>query len=61
MFGTLIVPKPDEDFAFGLPDGEAEEYQSLARLHVLPLKKIALLMRRHLALRAGRPLLPTTD
>jgi hypothetical protein len=55
------VPKPDEDFAFGLPDGEAEEYQSLARLHVLPLKKIALLMRRHLALRAGRPLLPTTD
>ena len=61
MFGTLIVPKPDEDFAFGLPDGEAEEYQSLARLHILPLKKIALLMRRHLTLRAGRPLLPTTD
>jgi sterol desaturase/sphingolipid hydroxylase (fatty acid hydroxylase superfamily) len=61
MFGTLIAPKPGEDFAFGLPDGEAEEYQSLARLHFLPLKKIALLVRHHLTLRASRPLLPTTD
>jgi sterol desaturase/sphingolipid hydroxylase (fatty acid hydroxylase superfamily) len=41
MFGTLVVPEPDEDFAFGLTDNEHEEYQSLYKLHVVPLKKIA--------------------
>ncbi|HEY0183088.1 MAG TPA: sterol desaturase family protein [Rhodopila sp.] len=41
MFGTLVVPEPDEDFVFGLTDKEHEEYQSLYRLHVVPLKKIA--------------------
>lgn len=41
MFGTLVIPEPDEDFVFGLTDNEAAEYQSLYRLHVLPLKKIA--------------------
>jgi sterol desaturase/sphingolipid hydroxylase (fatty acid hydroxylase superfamily) len=63
MFGTLVAPKPDEDFAFGLPDREAEEYQSLARLHIVPLKKMGLLVRRRLRsiLRAGGPMLPTTD
>ncbi len=45
LFGTLVVPKPSEDFVFGLQDREAEEYQSLAKLHYLPLKKILLLMR----------------
>jgi len=40
LFGTLVVPKKDEDFVFGLTDGEHEEYQSLYQLHVLPLKKI---------------------
>ncbi len=40
MFGTLVIPKKDEDFVFGLTDREHEEYQSLYRLHVLPLKKI---------------------
>ncbi|HUB44210.1 MAG TPA: sterol desaturase family protein [Acetobacteraceae bacterium] len=47
MFGTLVVPAPDEEFTFGLPGGEAAEYQSLTRLHLLPLKKIALLVYRH--------------
>jgi sterol desaturase/sphingolipid hydroxylase (fatty acid hydroxylase superfamily) len=41
MFGTLVVPEPDEDFVFGLTANEHEEYQSLYKLHVVPLKKIA--------------------
>jgi sterol desaturase/sphingolipid hydroxylase (fatty acid hydroxylase superfamily) len=41
MFGTLVVPEPDEDFVFGLTQNEHDEYQSLYRLHVVPLKKIA--------------------
>ena len=61
MFGTLVVPEPDEDFAFGLPDGEDREYQSLVRLHILPLKKIAQLMRRRLRPRPEGLLVPTTD
>jgi sterol desaturase/sphingolipid hydroxylase (fatty acid hydroxylase superfamily) len=61
MFGTLVVPKPGEDFVFGLPNGGAAEYQSLARLHLLPLKKIALLAWRRFALRGGGRLLPSTD
>ena len=42
MFGTLVVPEPDEDFVFGLTDNEHDEYQSLYKLHFVPLKKIAL-------------------
>lgn len=61
MFGTLLVPEPNEDFAFGLPDGEAAEYQSLVRLHILPLKKIARLVRCRLRPRADGLLVPTTD
>ncbi len=41
MFGTLVVPEPDEDFVFGLAENEHEEYQSLYKLHIVPLKKIA--------------------
>ena len=41
MFGTLVIPEKDEDFIFGLSHNEAAEYQSLYRLHVVPLKKIA--------------------
>ncbi|HEX2943268.1 MAG TPA: sterol desaturase family protein [Rhodopila sp.] len=41
LFGTLVIPEPDEDFVFGLTDNEHDEYQSLYRLHFLPLKKIA--------------------
>jgi sterol desaturase/sphingolipid hydroxylase (fatty acid hydroxylase superfamily) len=42
MFGTLVVPEPDEDFVFGLTNNEHDEYQSLYKLHFVPLKKIAL-------------------
>jgi sterol desaturase/sphingolipid hydroxylase (fatty acid hydroxylase superfamily) len=40
LFGTLSVPKPDEDFKFGLMDRDHREYQSLFGLWVLPLKKM---------------------
>jgi sterol desaturase/sphingolipid hydroxylase (fatty acid hydroxylase superfamily) len=53
MFGTLAVPKPDEEFAFGLPNREAEAYQSLLRLYLLPLKSIALLTWRRAMVRAS--------
>jgi sterol desaturase/sphingolipid hydroxylase (fatty acid hydroxylase superfamily) len=51
MFGTLVVPERDEDFEFGLMANEHDEYQSLYKLHVVPLKKIAVLLRRR---RRGR-------
>jgi sterol desaturase/sphingolipid hydroxylase (fatty acid hydroxylase superfamily) len=58
MFGTLVVPEPDEDFVFGLTDNEHDEYQSLYKLHVVPLKKIAgrfgLIGSRGEALRSDR-------
>jgi sterol desaturase/sphingolipid hydroxylase (fatty acid hydroxylase superfamily) len=41
LFGTLVVPEPDEDFVFGLPANEHDQYQSLYKLHVVPLQKIA--------------------
>lgn len=41
VFGTLVIPEPDEDFVFGLTENEHDEYQSLYKLHVVPLKKIA--------------------
>jgi len=40
MFGTLSVPKPQEDFKFGLMDRDARDYQSLFGLWILPLKKM---------------------
>ncbi|MBV8186243.1 MAG: sterol desaturase family protein [Alphaproteobacteria bacterium] len=40
MFGTLVVPEPNEDFEFGLTSNEHDEYQSLFRLHILPIQKI---------------------
>ncbi|WP_246681210.1 sterol desaturase family protein [Mesorhizobium sp. B2-6-1] len=40
LFGTLCVPKPDEDFRFGLMERGARDYQSLSGLYVLPLKKM---------------------
>ncbi len=39
-FGTLAVPEPGQQFTFGLSNNEHAEYQSLVRLHVVPLKKI---------------------
>ncbi len=44
LFGTLCVPKPDEDFKFGIMDRDAAAYQSLSGLYILPLKK----MGRHI-------------
>jgi sterol desaturase/sphingolipid hydroxylase (fatty acid hydroxylase superfamily) len=41
LFGTLVVPEPNEDFVFGLTKDEHDEFQSLVKLHVVPLKKIA--------------------
>jgi sterol desaturase/sphingolipid hydroxylase (fatty acid hydroxylase superfamily) len=56
MFGTLVIPEPDEDFVFGLTANEHDDYQSLYKLHVVPLKKIAgrlgLKSRRRAAVRA---------
>ncbi|TGQ73112.1 MAG: sterol desaturase family protein [Mesorhizobium sp.] len=53
FFGTLCVPKPDEDFKFGLVDRDVRDYQSLAGLYVMPLKR----MWGHIArrLRPGKP------
>jgi sterol desaturase/sphingolipid hydroxylase (fatty acid hydroxylase superfamily) len=57
MFGTLVVPEPDEDFLFGLTENEHDDYQSLYRLHVVPLKKIA--VRTGLFGRRGRSAIPS--
>jgi sterol desaturase/sphingolipid hydroxylase (fatty acid hydroxylase superfamily) len=46
LFGTLVVPEPDEDFVFGLTGNEHDEYQSLYKLHVVPVKKIAARLAR---------------
>jgi sterol desaturase/sphingolipid hydroxylase (fatty acid hydroxylase superfamily) len=54
MFGTMAKPEPDESFVFGLLDNEADEYQSLYRLHVLPLKKIAALVQNAARRRSRR-------
>jgi sterol desaturase/sphingolipid hydroxylase (fatty acid hydroxylase superfamily) len=45
MFGTLAVPEPGQHFTFGLANNEHDEYQSLLRLHVVPLVKICRLAR----------------
>ncbi|TIW92361.1 MAG: sterol desaturase family protein, partial [Mesorhizobium sp.] len=37
LFGTLCVPRPDEDFKFGLIERNVRDYQSLAGLYILPL------------------------
>jgi sterol desaturase/sphingolipid hydroxylase (fatty acid hydroxylase superfamily) len=40
MFGTLVVPQPNEDFKFGLAHEEHLDYRSLLRLYLVPLNKI---------------------
>lgn len=40
LFGTLVVPAPQEDFQFGLIDRDVGDYQSLFGLWILPLKKM---------------------
>ena len=74
MFGTLAVPEPGQHFTFGLSNGEHDEYQSLTRLHVVPLVKMWGLIRPGLQrwtpglftagrqpLRDGKPTLSTGD
>jgi sterol desaturase/sphingolipid hydroxylase (fatty acid hydroxylase superfamily) len=53
LFGTLVVPEPDEVFVFGLTQNEHDEYQSLYKLHVLPVKKIAARLARRRLRQAG--------
>ncbi len=45
LFGTLAIPEPNESFAFGLSDREHDEYQSLPGLYILPLRKMARMLR----------------
>lgn len=52
LFGTLAVPEPDEDFVFGLAHHEADQYQSLYALHVLPLKRMGAMVWGRLARRS---------
>ena len=51
IFGTLVVPEPDENFVFGLTENEHDDYQSLYKLHFVPLHKIA----KRLGLVGARP------
>ncbi|MER9584755.1 sterol desaturase family protein [Mesorhizobium sp. M0047] len=48
LFGTLCVPRPDEDFKFGLIERNVRDYQSLSGLYILPLKRIWRLIARYL-------------
>lgn len=61
LFGTLTVPEPNEHFTFGLSNDEHEEYQSLARLHVLPLIKIYRLARAWIQRNVALPPAVTAD
>jgi sterol desaturase/sphingolipid hydroxylase (fatty acid hydroxylase superfamily) len=40
LFGTLTVPEPGQHFTFGLSNNEHDEYQSVVRLHVVPVVKM---------------------
>ena len=40
LFGTLCVPRPDEDFKFGLIERNVRDYQSLAGLYIMPLRRM---------------------
>ncbi len=53
MFGTVAVPKPGEDFIYGLSDNEAKDYHSVVRLYSVPLVKLTAMAQRKL--RSLRP------
>lgn len=61
LFGTLCVPKPDEDFKFGLMERNVSEYQSLSGLYVLPLRRMWGHVARRLRRDAGDPVQPTEN
>ncbi|TIN21504.1 MAG: sterol desaturase family protein [Mesorhizobium sp.] len=48
LFGTLCVPRPDEDFKFGLIERNVRDYQSLAGLYIMPLKRMWSQIAKHL-------------
>ena len=54
FFGTLCVPKPDEDFRFGLMERNVRDYQSLSGLYLMPLKRMWRQIRLRLRPRASR-------
>jgi len=54
FFGTLCVPKPDEDFKFGLMERNVRDYQSLSGLYLMPLKRMWRQIRLRLRPRATR-------
>jgi sterol desaturase/sphingolipid hydroxylase (fatty acid hydroxylase superfamily) len=60
LFGTLAIPEPGEHFVFGLSNNEHDGYQSLTRLHVVPVVKMWGLacswVRGHIALSHFRSL-----
>jgi len=54
VFGTLVVPDPQEDFKFGLVDRDVRDYQSLFGLYILPLKKMWGHLTKFFRPRAGK-------
>lgn len=61
LFGTACVPKPGEDFKFGLMDRNVREYQSLWGLYVLPLQRMGGHIAKWVRPRARRVTDQTTD
>ncbi len=39
LFNTHYIPQKDEEIILGLPDGEAEEFNSVYQCYILPFKK----------------------
>jgi sterol desaturase/sphingolipid hydroxylase (fatty acid hydroxylase superfamily) len=46
LAGTLYLPRNDEELVLGLTEGEHHEYNSIARLYLLPFVKVAIRMQR---------------
>jgi len=61
LFGTACVPKPGEDFKFGLMDRNVREYQSLYGLYILPLQRMAGHVAKWVRPRSRRVTDQTTD
>jgi sterol desaturase/sphingolipid hydroxylase (fatty acid hydroxylase superfamily) len=59
FFGTLYVPKPNEDFKFGLMERNVSDYQSLSGLYVLPLRRMWGHVARRLRRDVGEPAQPS--
>ena len=57
LFGTVAIPKPDEDFTYGLGTDETKEYYSVFRLYSLPLINLTAMARQKLAAMGRRKLI----